>query len=66
MSAKKRFHIDKKKKDPYHMSDTNVSKVLGFINRSIIDFNFGIVSILDFQEKYFNPEKVFFLSYFLF
>ena len=42
------------------MSDTNVSKVLGFINRSIIDFNFGIVSILDFQEKYFNPEKVFF------
>ena len=42
------------------MGNTDVSKVLGFMNRSIIDFNCGIVSILDFQEKYFNQEKYFF------
>ena len=42
------------------MGNTDVCKVLGFMNRSMIDFNCGIVSILDFQEKYFNQEKVFF------
>ena len=50
MSGKERFHIDKKR-NIIIMGNTDVSKVLGFMNRSIKDFNCGIVSILNFQEK---------------
>ena len=50
MSGKERFHIDKKR-NIIIMGNTDVSKVLGFMSRSIKDFNCGIVSILNFQEK---------------